>query len=242
MLHIQPNQGGFTMTIQTLYTANGNLIRRRTPDGVVPVIRVCRDEYEVDQQELLIWALLNWRIVTFAQIGPLYEKANRQNPLRTSRSWQDCTHRLLTRGLLISGMGNTEYDALYDLLARRFVRPVSGGLLSKVLAFLRVTLFDGISLRTALTLFRIDRRSASERKVMRLANQVPLSCAEIIQCLNLDVRTIPSEDAVMDALYTESDLTCDNFPQKVYGSQHSREVIEAVAGLYLRKQILLDTY
>ena len=164
--------------------------------------------------------------------APLYEKANRQNPLRTSRSWQDCTHRLLTRGLLISGMGNTEYDALYDLLARRFVRPVSGGTLSKVLAFLRVTLFDGISLRTALTLFRIDRRSASERKVMRLANQVPLSCAEIIQCLNLDVRTIPSEDAVMDALYTESDLTCDNFPQKVYGSQHSREVIEAVAGLY----------
>ena len=242
MLHTQPNQGGFTMTMHTLYTANGNLIRRRTKDGVVPVIRVCRDEYEVDQQELLIWALLNWRIVSFAQIGPLYEKANRQNPLRTSRSWQDCTHRLLTRGLLISGMGNTEYDALYDLLARRFVRPVSGGTLSKVLAFLRVTLFDGISLRTALTLFRIDRRSASERKVMRLANQVPLSCAEIIQCLNLDVRTIPSEDAVMDALYTEPDLTCDNFPQKVYGSQHSREVIEAVAGLYLRKQILLDTY
>lgn len=218
------------MTMQTLYTANGNLIRRRTPDGVVPVIRICRDEYEVDQQELLIWALLNWRIVTFAEIGPLYEKANRQNPLRTSRSWQDCTHRLLTRGLLISGMGRTEYDALYNLLARRFVRPVSGGLLFKVLAFLHVTLLNGISLRTALTLFRMDRRSASERRVMHLANQVPLSCAEIIQCLNLGVHTLPSEDAVMEALYTESDLTCDNFPQKVYGSRYSREVIEAVAG------------
>ena len=108
MLHTQPNQGGFTMTMQTLYTANGNLIRRRTKDGVVPVIRVCRDEYEVGQQELLIWALLNWRIVTFAQIGPLYEKASRQDPLQTSRSWQDCTHRLLTRGLLISGMGRTK--------------------------------------------------------------------------------------------------------------------------------------
>ena len=60
------------MTMHTLYTANGNLIRRRTKDGVVPVIRICRDEYEVDQQELLVWALLNWRIVTFAQIGPLY--------------------------------------------------------------------------------------------------------------------------------------------------------------------------
>lgn len=230
------------MTMQVLYTANGNLIRRRTPEGVVPVIRICRDEYEVDQQELLVWALLNWRIVTFAQIGPLYEKAVRQNPLPTSRSWQDCTHRLLTRGLLISGMGNTEYDALYSLLARRFVRPVSGGPLSRVLAFCRVTLFDGVSLRTALTLFRMDRRSSSERRVMHLANQVPLSCAEIIQCLNLGVRAIPNEDAVMEVLYTEPGLTCDNFPQKVYGSRHSREVIEAVAGLYLRKQILLDTY
>ena len=139
-------------------------------------------------------------------------------------------------------MGRTEYDAPYDLLARRFVRAVSGGLLSKVLAFLRVTLFDRVSMRTALTLFRMDRRSANERKVMHLANQVPLSCAEIIQCLNLGVRTIPSEGAVMDALYTEPNLTCDNFPQKVYGSRHSREVIEAVAGLYLRKQILLDPY
>ena len=77
---------------------------------------------------------------------------------------------------------------------------------------------------------------------MRLAMQVPLSCAEIIQCLNLDVRTLSSEEAVMEILYTESDLTCDNFPQKVYGSRYSREVIEAVAGLYLRKQIILDTY
>ena len=242
MLHTQPNQGGFTMTMQTLYTANGNLIRRRTPDGVIPVIRICQDEYEVDQQELLIWALLNWRIVTFEQIVPLYERAVRQDPLPTSRTWQDCTHRLLTRGLLISGIGSTEYDALYNLLARRFVRPVSGGLLSKILAFFRVTLFDGVSLRTALTLFRMDRRSGSERKVMHLAHQVPLSCAEIIQCLNLGVRSIPSEDAVMELLYTDDALTCDNFPQRVYGCRHSREVIEAVAGLYLRKQILLDTY
>ena len=40
-----------------------------------------------------------------------------------NRSWKDCVERLLTRGLLICGKGETEYDALYDLLSSMYIIP-----------------------------------------------------------------------------------------------------------------------
>ena len=43
-------------------------------------------------------------------------------------------------------------------------------------------------------------------------------------------------------LYDDNDLNCDNFAQAVRKYRCSREVITAVANLYLRQQIMLDTY
>ena len=43
-----------------------------------------------------------------------------------SRPWDACVNRLLTRGLLVSGCGETEYDALYDLLSSLGIIPTSG--------------------------------------------------------------------------------------------------------------------
>ena len=47
---------------------------------------------------------------------------------------------------------------------------------------------------------------------------------------------------VLDKLYDDNDLNCDNFAQAVREYRCSREVITAVANLYLRQQIMLDTY
>lgn len=47
---------------------------------------------------------------------------------------------------------------------------------------------------------------------------------------------------VLDKLYDDNDLNCDNFAQAVRKYRCSREVITAVANLYLRQQIMIDTY
>ena len=47
---------------------------------------------------------------------------------------------------------------------------------------------------------------------------------------------------VLDKLYDDNDLNCDNFAQAVREYRCSREVITAVANLYLRQQIMIDTY
>ena len=77
---------------------------------------------------------------------------------------------------------------------------------------------------------------------LRLARQTPLSCAEIIKCIEMDIRRLKDGYDVLDKLYDDNDLNCDNFAQAVREYRCSREVITAVANLYLRQQIMIDTY
>ena len=75
-----------------------------------------------------------------------------------------------------------------------------------------------------------------------LARQTPLSCAEIIKSIEMDIRRLKDGYDVLDKLYDDNDLNCDNFAQAVREYRCSREIITAVANLYLRQQIMLDTY
>ena len=102
--------------MKMLYTANGRYIRCCTEEGTRPVIIVCDKEYEVDVQEFMLWSILNWRILREEEIGSYYEKMANNTNVTIHRSWQDCVQRLLVRGLIVAGTGDTEYDALYDLL------------------------------------------------------------------------------------------------------------------------------
>ena len=138
--------------------------------------------------------------------------------------------------------GDTEYDALYDLLSCRFIIPIGAAWPLRVLSFLKLTFLEGISWKITRRLFHVDARSACEKKVIRLARQTPLSCAEIIKCIEMDIRRLKDGYDVLDKLYDDNDLNCDNFAQAVREYRCSHEVITAVANLYLRQQIMIDTY
>lgn len=60
--------------------------------------------------------------------------------------------------------------------------------------------------------------------------------------IEMDIRRLKDGYDVLDKLYDDNDLNCDNFAQAVREYHCSREVITAVANLYLRQQIMLDTY
>ena len=105
-----------------------------------------------------------------------------------------------------------------------------------------MTFLEGISWKITRRLFHVDARSACERKIIRLARQTPLSCAEIIKCIEMDICRLKDGYDVLDKLYDDNDLNCDNFAQAVRKYRCSREVITAVANLYLRQQIMIDTY
>lgn len=229
------------MTIKTLYTAVGRFERRTNGcRRYCPVIILGGKEYMVDMQEMIIWNCLNWRIVRMEEIGHLYTKALPGQKNIVSRPWKDCVERLLTRGLLVCGKGETEYDALYDLLSSLYIIPTDGSTLLRVLSFLKLTLVNHVPFSAARKLFRQDKRTESEKQIMALARQALLSTAELIRCMEKDIHSLPTEESILERLYDDPDTTSDNISCLMRISPKSRAVTLAVANLYLRQQIIFE--
>ena len=112
------------MRRKSLYTAIGRFERRTNRHGqAYPVILLGGNEYMADLQEMALWTSLNWRIARNEEIASLYEKTISRSGFSAERPLEACIQRLLMRGLIVCGTGETEYDALYDLLAALYVLP-----------------------------------------------------------------------------------------------------------------------
>ena len=229
------------MTLKTLFTAVGRLEKRSGgPGRSYPVIVLGGKDYMVDLQEMLVWSSLNWRIVRKEEIGALYEKAVLDYSFQTDRTWAACADRLLHRGLLVSGSGATDYDALYDLLSTMYIIPATGSLPLRLFSFIKLVLIKDVPISMARRLLQGDRRTAGEKQVMRLAGQTLMSTAEIIKCMDKGIHRLRGEEGVLDSLYNDQDTTSDNIAYLVKASASSRPVVLAVANLYLRQQIIFE--
>ncbi|MCI8547199.1 MAG: hypothetical protein HFJ44_08275 [Clostridia bacterium] len=229
------------MATKTLYTAIGRFERRTNGCGrSCPVILLGGKEHMVDMQEMVLWTSLNWRIAKAENIAELCSRTISDTSYPISRSWEECLERLLVRGLVISGNGDTEYDALYDLLSPIYVIPSGGSFFLRTLTFIKLTLFRNIPISRTKRLFARDRRTDQERQVMNLARQALLSTAEIIKCIEKDIRRLPDEESILELLYDDAYTTSDNINSLVRHSSSSKPVTLAVANLYLRQQIIFE--
>lgn len=229
------------MEQKTLYTAIGRLGHETSNYGQsFPVVLLGGQSYRMDVQEMIVWTALNWRISKREDISLQCDKLASSLGGCVARPWDACINRLLTRGLLVSGCGETEYDALYDLLSSLGIIPTSGSALVRVISFVKLVLGRRVPVAQALKLFRKDRRTDYESRVMRLAQQALLSTAEIIKCVEQDVSLLPSERVLMDTVYGDSETTCYNIASMIKNSRSSQAVTLAVANLYLRQQIIFE--
>lgn len=229
------------MTRKTLYTAIGRFARRTNGCGrSCPVVLLSGREYMMDMQEMALWTSLNWRILRWNEIGSFYENTMAGSCLCIDRSWEMCVDRLLTRGLLVCGSGETEYDALYDLLGSLSIIPTDGRFGLRCLTFFKLVLLNHIPFSAAGKLFQADRRTAEEDQVINLTRQALLSTAEIIKCVEKDIRRLPNERALLEAIYNDADTTSDNIASTMKTSSSTKPVILAVANLYLRQQIIFE--
>ena len=229
------------MSKQTYYTAVGHFKRRINSHGQsYPVIIINQMEYCVDIQEMALWTALNWRLLDRSQIEAEYHKLDQDCAIPALRTLEDCLGRLCTRGLVASGTGATDFEALYDLLGGLYVVPLSESLPLRVAAFLKLTVLRGIPVAKARELFRRDRPSEQEAQVMALSRQALLSTAELIKCAELGVRDVSTDEKLMDVLYNDDTTTSDNIPDMMLVAKSREYVTAAVANLYLRKQIIFQ--
>jgi hypothetical protein len=103
-----------------------------------------------------------------------------------------------------------------------------------------MTLLGGAPVSQAVKLFQRDCPNGHEKQVMKLSRQALLSTAELTKCFERQVYDLSSDKKVMAALYDDDDTTCDSIGEIMRGAKHQQIVTEAVANLYLRKQIILE--
>lgn len=228
------------MNKYTLYTAVGHFQRKSTAHGSYPVIIIDQQEYMVDIQEMILWTCLNWRFLTLEQLQRHYEQKVQGLDAAPSRPLEACVARLVTRGLAASGTGDTGLDALYDLLGGLYVVPVSSSVLLRVCVFLKLTLRDHIPIYKAGRLFRTDRPSPEERRVLELSKQALLSTAELIKCVETQTYDVSTCDKLLTALYDDTETTSRNISFLMRDKPSTVPVLTAISNLYLRQQIIFQ--
>ena len=229
------------MMNMNLYTAVGKFhVRGSVGSMRCPLVTIGDREFILDMQEMMLWTVLNWRILTEDEIYLLYEKKVQETGFMSARSAEECVRRLVQRGLIARGSGDTGEDALYDLLSELYVIPISENMILKIISFIRLTLFSRLPYSVTKKIFSKDKRNDSEKKVMRLANRVILSTAEIIKCIDQNVLSFTTDEDLLEVLYHDEYTTSDNIAYAVRSLPQCRPVITSIANLYLRKQIIFE--
>ncbi|CZT55854.1 hypothetical protein [Solibaculum mannosilyticum] len=224
-----------------LYTAVGKFhVKGSIGSMRCPLVTIGGREFILDMQEMMLWTVLNWRILTEDEIYLLYEKKVQETGFMSARSAEECVRRLVQRGLIAKGSGDTGADALYDLLSELYVIPISENLFLRMISFIRLTLFSRLPYSITKKIFSKDKRNDNEKKVMRLANRAILSTAEIIKCIDQNVLSFTTDEDLLNVLYHDEYTTSDNIAYAVRSLPQCRPVITSIANLYLRKQIIFE--
>ena len=223
----------------TYYAAVGHFRRKTDSQGqTCPVILVNGEEHIVDVQEMAVWVILNWRFLRFEQVETKYGQMAAELP-PAHRTLDVCLNRLETRGLIARGSGDTDFEALYDLLGGLYVVPISESLPLRLLTFGKL-LLDGVPFAKAKELFRKDSPNEREAQVMALSRQALLSTAELIKCAEVGATDISTEEKLLDALIDNDYTTGDSIAFEMLQAEQRMPVTIAVANLYLRKQIVFE--
>ena len=221
------------------YTAVGHFCRKTDANGrTYPVILVNQEEHMVDMQEMAVWTVLNWRFLHLEQIEMKYgQLAGELPPAR--RTLETCLNRLEMRGLIARGVGDTDFEALYDLLGGLYVVPLSESLPLRLATFWKL-LLDGVPFAKARQLFQKDRPSAREVQVLALSRQALLSTAELIKCAEVGATDVSTDEKLMKALIDNDYTTSDSIVFEMLEAEQRTPITMAVASLHLRKQIIFE--
>ncbi len=227
--------------MKKLYTAIGRITFKRQTKGMrCPQVILGNREYILDMQEMLLWSVLNWRILSMDEVNTLYKAKEKETGIVSHRTVEDCLGRLIQRGLVTVGEAETGADALYNLLSELCAVPISENIILRTISFIRMTIFQNVPFSTAKKLYLKDKRDADEKKVMHIIKQATLTTPEIIKCIRENTIDFVSDEQLMDLLYHDEYTTSDNIAYSIQNLPESRTVVTSIANLYLRRQIIFE--
>ena len=227
--------------MKKFYAAIG-IFKLQSQDGkkTYPSVILSGEECKLDVQEMMIWASINWRILTLEQLKTYYDELKVRHNLICSRSFEDTLNRLMVRGLIAEGIGETDEDALYNLISKLYIIPLYDSTSIRMISFLKLIFIHKVPFEKAKIIFKRDKKTKKEKQIMSLAFSAPMITAEIIKCVDKNINCILCEDDIVEFLYDEHNITNDNIADYTRNLPSTRSVITAIINLYMRQQILFE--
>lgn len=195
--------------------------------------------HQISVPEFAIWSALLWEVMTYEELKKAYYEimTHQTGPVM---DFDALLQNLLARKLILSGVGYTGIDALYQMLADAFVVPYRVSVPRKVWGILRLLLQGKLPVAGVLQAARDRALTRDERRVFDLVAQTPLSTAEIVRCFDRNICDVSSAEKVIAAIYTDDDPAQREIAAEVFWSPNTNVVLEAVSNLYLDRRIILE--
>lgn len=222
-----------------LYTAVGRYETKVKTEGKIPTVTVNGKEAVLQIEEMILWSCLMWNIVTKEEAKNAFEKKALEYSVDFEK-FDAVLERLQVRHLVVSAEADRGDEALYKLLANLYVIPMESSFIAKVRVFFRLMIQDHIPVSVARVVFQNESYTEMEKKVLHLAKQTHLSCAEILKCIEENVTDLSSSEKVLTALYDDDYSTCDNLGWFMRFYDNHKCILEAISTLYLNRCVIFD--
>ena len=147
---------------------------------------------------------------------------------------------LIKRKLVVRGIGYTGKDALFNMLSDAFVIPYFVSAPRKVCTVFRFWMEGKLYISDILRLFKRNKMTGDESRVMRLVGQTPLSTAEIIRCFERKVYDVSTPDRVIESIYPDEQSDQSRIAVEERLSTYTDAVLQAVSNLYLTRRVILE--
>ena len=222
-----------------LYTAVGRYEIKEECGRKQPVVTVNMKEAVLSIEEMLLWSVLVWNILKKDEAKAVFaEKAKRAgvDPER----FEDVLQRVQVRHLVVSAEAEKGDVALYKLLANLYVVPISSSFWTKIKVFCKLLFREKVPFSVAKIVFEQEEYTEMEGKVLHLARQNVLSCAEILKCIEKGVKDVSDSEKVKEALYDDDYSTNENMGLFMWFYDNHRRILEAISTLYLNREVVFD--
>lgn len=226
----------------TLYTAIGRLkIKRDEMGHPVPVVINNKREYGLSEHELVLWSCLAFQILQIYELERAYASRLEDSGRPEGLSFSHYLNRLLLRGLIVKGDGLTGVDALYRLLGKLHIQPVTDRFSVRLFTCIHLYLEGKIKISDFGRYLKKEKCEPMEETVLELTRTTDLTTAELLACVEQGA-TAKNPKEVWNLLYEDTDETYESLADEAQLLHIQYPVLQAVGNLYLNKQISFQQF
>lgn len=191
-------------------------------------------EYRLSPHERALWNVLSHKPLTDEEMRTEYKNLLDELGMSEDVSFDECLSCLCERELIISGNGEYEIEALYDMMQDILILPPPGRDTRRTQASFLLPLH-----KPALHSLRPKRRlSQQECEVLALVQKTPLTTAQLVMAVECKSWSSETLKSVTDSIDRYRGKAMKVYAEMMYSSPRLESVLDAVFALRQEGRII----